>query len=97
MEQTFEITVQDVPGLLARVEAIFRRQRAPIHGFFFEGGEGRAAHLTITARANGDVATLLRKQLMRLVDVHAVADSGAGAARAFAPPATSFTFKEKTA
>jgi acetolactate synthase small subunit len=97
MEQTFEITVNDVPGLLARVEAIFRRQRTPIHGFFFEGGEGREAHLTITAKANGDVANLLRKQLMRLVDVHAVADSGAGAARAFAPPESSFTFKERTA
>jgi len=96
MEQTFEITVQDVPGLLARVEAIFRRQRAPIHGFFFEAGEGRAAHLTVMARANGDVASLLRKQLMRLVDVHAVADS-AGAARAFASPEPQFTFKEKTA
>ena len=97
MEQIFDITVNDVPGLLARVEAIFRRQRTPIHGFFFESGEGGAAHLTITVRANGDVASLLRKQLMRLVDVHAVADSGAGAARAFAPPESSFTLKEKTA
>ena len=95
MEQTFEITVQDVPGLLARVEAIFRRQRTPIRGFFFEGGEGRAAHLTITARASGDVAVLLRKQLMRLVDVHAVADSGAaGRLRSARIP---FTFKEKSA
>ena len=97
MEQIFEISVQDVPGLLARVEAIFRRQRTPIRGFFFEGGDGRVAHLTITARATGDVANLLRKQLMRLVDVHDVADSGAGAARAFAPSESQFTFKEKTA
>ena len=96
MEQTFEITVQDVPGLLARVEAIFRRQRTPIQGFFFERGEGRSAHLTITARANGDAANLLRKQLMRLVDVHAIADSGTGT-RAFAPSESQFTFKEKTA
>jgi acetolactate synthase small subunit len=95
MEQIFEITVQDVPGLLARVEAIFRRQRTPIRNFFFEAGEGRAAQLTITAKANGDVANLLRKQLMRLVDVHAVADSGA--ARAFAPPESLFTFKEQSA
>lgn len=97
MEQTFEITANHVPGLLARVEAIFRRQRTPIRGFFLEGEEGAAAHLTITARANGDVANLLRKQLMRLMDVQAVADSGAGAAGAFAPPASSFTFKEKSA
>jgi acetolactate synthase small subunit len=95
MEQIFEITVQDVPGLLARVEAIFRRQRTPIRSFFFEGEEGRAAHLTITAEANSEGADLLRKQLMRLVDVHAVADSGA--ARAFAPPESRFNFKEQSA
>jgi acetolactate synthase small subunit len=95
MEQIFEITVQDVPGLLARVEAIFRRQRTPICSFFFEGGEGRAAHLTITAEANGEGANLLRKQLMRLVDVHAVADFGA--ARAFAPPESRFTLEEQSA
>jgi acetolactate synthase small subunit len=97
MEQTFEIRIQNVPGILARVEAIFRRQRAPIRGFFLEGEAGATAHLTITAMASGDVANLLRKQLMRLTDVNAVADSGAGTARAFAQPGSSFTFKEKTA
>jgi acetolactate synthase small subunit len=95
MEQIFDITVNDVPGLLARVESIFRRQRAPIRSFFFEAGEGRVAHLTITAYAEGDAANLLRKQLMRLVDVHAVADSGD--ARAFAQPESLFTFIEKRA
>ena len=84
MDQIFDITVNDVPGLLARVEAIFRRQRAPIRSFFFEGGNGRAAHLTISAFASGEGAELLRKQLMRLVDVRAVADSAASADRAFA-------------
>jgi acetolactate synthase small subunit len=95
MEQTFEIRIQNVPGILARVESIFRRQRAPIRGIFLEGEEGLWAQLTITAFAEGDAADLLRKQLMRLVDVHAVADSGA--ARAFAPPESSFTFKEQSA
>jgi acetolactate synthase small subunit len=96
MEQIFEIRIQNVPGILARVESIFRRQRAPIRGFFLEGEEGSgAANLTITAVASGDGADLLRKQLMRLVDVHAVADSGE--TRAFAPPESLFTFKEKTA
>ena len=95
MEQVFEISAHHVPGLLARVEAIFRRQRTPIRSFFFERGEGREAHLTITAEANVDVAGLLRRQLMRLVDVHDIADSGQ--MRAFAPPESSFTFKEKSA
>ena len=95
MEQIFDITVNDVPGLLARVESIFRRQRTPIRSFFFEGGEGRAAHLTITAFAADDAANLLRKQLMRLVDVQDVRDSGENGA--FAQPESLFTFIEKRA
>jgi acetolactate synthase small subunit len=95
MEQTFEIRMNDVPGVLARVESIFRRQRAPIRSFFFERGEGATAHLTVTAAASGEAASLLRKQLMRLVDVHEIADSAE--VHAFAPPESSFTFKEKSA
>ena len=95
MEQIFDITVNDVPGLLARVESIFRRQRAPICSFFFERGEGRTAQLTITAEANGEGADLLRKQLMRLIDVHDVADSGQ--VRAFEAPESRFALNEKRA
>jgi len=95
MEQIFDITVNDVPGLLARVESIFRRQRTPIRSFFFEGGEGRTAHLTITAFAEGDAADLLRKQLMRLVDVHDVRDFGE--ARAYASSEPLFSLMEKRA
>jgi acetolactate synthase small subunit len=96
MEQTFEIRIQNVPGILARVESIFRRQRAPIRGVFLEGEEMTgAANLTITAVASGDGANLLRKQLIRLVDVTEVRD--AAGTRAFASPESSFTFKEKTA
>lgn len=95
MEQTFEIRIQNVPGVLARVEAIFRRQRAPIRGFFLEGGEGSAARLSVTADASFEAANLLRKQLMRLMDVQAVGDFGEQ--RSFASPESLFTFKEKTA
>jgi acetolactate synthase small subunit len=97
MEQIFEISVQNVPGILARVESIFRRQRAPIRGFFLEGEEGRgaAAQLTIVADASGEGAEFLRKQLNRLVDVHDVRPMGE--ALAFAPPRSLFTFKEKSA
>ena len=91
MEQIFEIRVNDVPGVLARVESIFRRQRTPIRSFFFEKEDGRSAHLTVTAAASGEGATFIRKQLMRLNDVHAVADP------ATAAPESLFTFKEKTA
>jgi acetolactate synthase small subunit len=95
MEQVFEIRIQNVPGILARVESIFRRQRAPIRGIFLEGEEGSAARLTVTAEANSEGANLLRKQLMRLIDVHDIADSGE--VRTFAPPESLFTFKEKSA
>jgi acetolactate synthase small subunit len=95
MEQIFDITVNDVPGLLARVESIFRRQRTSIRSFFFEGGEGRAAQLTITAFAEDDTANLLRKQLMRLVDVREIVDSGQ--ARAFVQSESSFAFEERRA
>jgi acetolactate synthase small subunit len=91
MEQTFEIRVDDVPGVLARVESIFRRQRTPIRSFFFEREEGRAAQLTVTASASGEGADLIRKQLMRLNDVHAVADPATAAAE------SRFTFQERTA
>ena len=91
MEQTFEIRIQNVPGILSRVEAIFRRQRTAIRGIFFEGEEGSAARLTVTAVANGEGANLIRKQLMRLVDVHAVADGATASSESL------FTFKEKTA
>ena len=95
MEQVFEIRIQNVPGILARVESIFRRQRAPIRGCFLEGEEGSsAANLTITAVASSEGADLLRKQLMRLLDVNEVRDAAAAAAP-FAQP--EFTFEEKTA
>jgi acetolactate synthase small subunit len=93
MKQTFEIRAKDAPGLLARVETLFRRQRAPIRSFFFEGGRGPVAVLTIEAEAPADVADLLRRQLMRLLDVNEVSDA-APAAHLAQPE---FRFEEKTA
>jgi len=96
MEQVFEIRIQNVPGILARVESIFRRQRAPIRGFFLEGEEGSsAANLTITAVASSEGADLLRKQLVRLVDVHDVLPFGEE--RGYVSSESFFTFKEKRA
>ena len=93
-ERIFSLKVENEPGLLARVESIFRRQRAPIRSFFFESEEGRVtAVLTIVATASGQSANLLRKQLMRLHDVLEAHETAA-------PPASaesSFTFEEKTA
>ncbi len=95
MRHQFEITATDTPGLLARVESIFRRQRTPIRSFFFEKGDGASAVLAIEADAEAEKADLLRKQLIRLLDVTEVRE--AAGTRAFAPPESQFTFKEKTA
>ncbi|HTS03335.1 MAG TPA: hypothetical protein VMN04_12480 [Thermoanaerobaculia bacterium] len=92
-QQMFEIRATGAPGLLARVETLFRRQRAPITSFFFEGGRGPVAVLTIEAEAPGDVADLLRRQLMRLVDVLEVSDAAPAPHQA----QPEFRFEEKTA
>ncbi len=93
-QQAFEIKAKDAPGLLARVESLFRRQRAPIRSFFFEGCEGGpVARLVLVAEADEDRSNLLQKQLLRLEDVIEVVRSRD--AVAFAQP--SFTFEEKTA
>jgi acetolactate synthase small subunit len=93
-QQTFEIRAKDAPGLLARVETILRRQRAPIRSFCFEGGEGEgAARLLLVADADEARSTLIQKQLLRLEDVTEV--NRPVEAPAFAQP--SFTFEEKTA
>ena len=92
-ERIFSLKVESEPGLLARVELIFRRQRAPIRSFFFEREEGKAAALTIVATASGEAANLLRKQLMRLHDVLEAHELAEPPAAAESP----FTFEEKTA
>jgi len=94
MQETYEIKAKDAPGLLARVEMLFRRQRAPIRSFFFEGCEGGpVARLVLVAEADEGRSNLVQKQLLRLEDVTEV--NRPAEAAAFAQP--SFTFEEKTA
>ena len=94
MHETYEIKANDAPGLLARVETLFRRQRAPIRSFFFEGCEGGpVARLVLVADADEERSNLLQKQLLRLEDVIEVVRSSGTAA--LAQP--SFTFEERTA
>ena len=64
-------------------------------GFFLEGEEGSAARLMVTAVASGEGADLLRKQLVRLVDVHDVLPFGEE--RGYVSSESLFTFKEKRA
>jgi acetolactate synthase small subunit len=92
-ERTFSLRVEGVPGLLARVESLFRRQRAPIRSFSFEReeGPGGRARLIIVAEASPETFSLLGKQLLRLVDVQEVAEARPAAS------VPSFSFEEKTA
>ena len=96
MRETYEIKANDAPGLLARVESLFRRQRAPIRSFSFEGCVGGpVARLVLVAEADEERSNLLQKQLLRLEDVIEVVRSRD--VSAFAAAESSFTFKEKTA
>lgn len=93
-QHTFEIKAKDAPGLLARVESLFRRQRAPIRSFFFEGCEGGpVARLVLVAEADEDRSNLLQKQLLRLEDVIEVVRSR----DAVALTQPELRFEEKTA
>jgi len=86
--QTFEIRVNDVPGLLARVESLFRRQSAPIRSFHFEGSaDGPSARLRLVTDADDERSGLLQRQLRRLEDVLEVHRRGLPAAPAAEEPA----------
>jgi acetolactate synthase small subunit len=93
-ERTFALTVGDTPGLLSRVDALFRRQRVPLRTVFFEKEEGASdrARLTLVTEASAEQFSLLSRQLLRLRDVHHV-----GAAMSAAAAVPSFTLEEKTA
>ena len=70
MKQTFVALVKNTPGLLARVEALFRRQDVSLESLAFHGAE--SASVTIVADASDEKAELLVKHLRRLVDVEHV-------------------------
>ena len=93
-ERTFSVRVKAVPGVLARVDALFRRQRVPLSNLFFEREEGPGHHarLTIVTVASAEAFSLLSRQLRRLRDVQDI-----GADMSAAPPVPSFILEERTA
>ena len=96
-EHTIAMNVNDVAGVLARVEAIFRRQGAPIRRFSFEAEKGgAAARLLVVVEADAERSDFLQKQLQRLYDVSDVCETS-GMRPALAEPAESFTLSEQTA
>lgn len=76
MEHTFSLKVNGIPGLLSRVEALFRRQGISLRRCFFEEtAEGGAGRLLIVADSDEALCALLKRQLRRLHDVYEVLDA----------------------
>ena len=71
MRRTLIAHVENVPGLLARVDGLFRRHSISVESLLFEASV-TPARLTITARASAEAAALVVKQMRRLEDVRDV-------------------------
>ncbi len=70
MRQRFELVTRDAPGLLARVEAVARRQRTPVRSLVFEGDrQGDDARLHLVVEADEERSRHLERLLLRLEDV----------------------------
>jgi len=69
MKRTFVAHVENVPGVLARVDGLFRRHSLPVESLAFDAGGAPLARLTIVARASADAAALVVRQLRRFEDV----------------------------
>jgi acetolactate synthase small subunit len=67
LRQTFVVLVKNTPGLLARVESLFRRQAVSLESLAFHGAD--EASVTIVAETSDEKTDLLVKHLRRLVDV----------------------------
>jgi len=79
MKKTIVAHVENVPGVLSRVDGLFRRHSIPIESLIFDAGTS-PARLTITARASAEAAALVVKQMRRFEDVR---DAHEAAAEAF--------------
>jgi acetolactate synthase small subunit len=71
MRRTLIAHVENVPGLLARVDGLFRRHSIPVESLVFDAA-ATPARLTITARASAEAAALVVKQMRRFEDVRDV-------------------------
>ncbi len=69
MKRTIVAHVENVPGVLARVEGLFRRHSVPVESFHFDAAGSSPARLTVVARTSAESSGLVVRQLRRLVDV----------------------------
>jgi len=75
MTRTIVAHVENVPGVLARVDGLFRRHSLPVESLHFEAaGPGRPPHGRGPSVGRG--AALVVKQLRRFVDVRDAHEAG---------------------
>lgn len=74
MRTTFVARVTNVPGLVARVDAVFRRQAVVVRRFELaaDGVEAAPATLTVVADTPPESVAFLVRQMRRLADVREV-------------------------
>ena len=76
MKRTIVAHVENVPGVLARVDGLFRRHSLDVESLLFEGGSGATARLTVVLRASADAAALVVRQMRRFGDVRDAHEAG---------------------
>jgi acetolactate synthase small subunit len=76
MKRTIVAHVENVPGVLARVDGLFRRHSLHIDSLLFEAGSGATARLTVVLRASADAAGLVVRQMRRFGDVREAHETG---------------------
>ena len=69
MKRTIVAQVENVPGVIARVDGLFRRHSLPVESLVFDAAGTPPARLTVVARASAEAAALVVKQLRRFEDV----------------------------
>jgi acetolactate synthase small subunit len=69
---TFTAHLDNSPGVLARVETLFRRQNLPLTRLTLAEATPSSYLVTVEAPVSGDTADLVLKHFRRLVDVKTV-------------------------
>jgi acetolactate synthase small subunit len=82
MRQTFSTDVRNAPGVLARIEGVFRRLDVPFESLVLAPApDGPSRHcLTIVVDVSSEQAGFLTRRLRRLIDIEQ-----AGPVRAWSP------------
>ena len=80
MTQKFAALVRNAPGIVARIEAVFRRQNVPLRSFGFTAGsdESRRCRVICVADASAEQAAFVARLLRRIVDVEVLLEPAPG-------------------